>query len=927
MDNPHRTEYSMNKATKSVPTAGDQRPPSSPTDSRSLDPLSSTRQMPPPSPIDAQVQARGPPPRALSVTDSPAAVTPNNLQFAGDHRFPPGRPPIRSRPDPNAALSAGLAAWGDVITDRGTGTGPAAALEAIRKLLQSPHAAIDPLRTVLPQASFTEVDPATVRCDADSFRDPEHVIHSIIDNGCGAVPGDSQRGPFMTKKVMRRMLKGSRAGADRPAESADSQDRQDLTGTSGGTSNQGGLNHYPQLTRPQAPPPIPPLRQMVLRGRQMHSQMQQNALINAGPWHYVSRHAEYSPDLHAQRRQPETGEPLEGMDVNPMIPFHTPRDVRDMDLLLNGQAVVENHEEWLQRSIMRVITMWTERPTWQADSVRLTRLCSALGTADQPEPRFQVVEDDCAPARPPLLRICDAPRDVTAGGNLAGGMDARVGEGIPDSDKEVAQASPISGPDQADWPALPARTERQVPAAMIASTCLAAPSAGAVQQKDARSTHRRDCAPCAAMERQAETPLTPLTASAPPDPTFPSRPLRRRRGGRRGPKTSYPRSPTSAGGGGGDDSRGAQLSPSSSMLDASGRAATEEADSRLREHNTAAALLGTTPARGSTITVHEPGAARPLAWQVPEGGLMDSPERAGLSHGQEGTGSFQATLSQRREFQCKMADGVSATALAEGMSVSTYRGQRGRQVVDEDGRTGQPFPMVARSPRPGTREMAGTASELMCMGTAGLVSARLPAQAARRYYGPASPAGPRRRRGGRRHRRRNNKGGRDLSRDVGQDDRTGTQGAGPPSLVAPALLPRLPRYGPLLAVVDSSALGSVTRAEEAGREATAGLVAAGEESRLVCPSATGEPTPPTAAPARLFPRLAERWKKPLAVMGTGADAPSTAQVPWSGPEEGVGPRGASSVPDSVETRLVFGGVQLLLELTGDDWKRMQDIGL
>ena len=37
--------------------------------------------------------------------------------------------------------------------------------------------------------------------------------------------------------------------------------------------------------------------------------------------------------------------------------------------------------------------------------------------------------------------------------------------------------------------------------------------------------------------------------------------------------------------------------------------------------------------------------------------------------------------------------------------------------------------------------------------------------------------------------------------------------------------------------------------------------------------------------------------------------------------------GASSVPDSVETRLVFGGVQLLLELVGDDWKRMQDIGL
>jgi hypothetical protein len=39
----------------------------------------------------------------------------HNSQFAGDYKFPPGRPPINkdiSRPDQTAAINRAFAAWG-----------------------------------------------------------------------------------------------------------------------------------------------------------------------------------------------------------------------------------------------------------------------------------------------------------------------------------------------------------------------------------------------------------------------------------------------------------------------------------------------------------------------------------------------------------------------------------------------------------------------------------------------------------------------------------------------------------------------------------------------------------------------------------------------------------------------------------------------
>lgn len=358
---------------------------------------------------------------------------------------------------------------------------------------------------------------------------------------------------------------------------------------------------------------------------------------------------------------------------------------------------------------------------------------------------------------------------------------------------------------------------------------------------------------------------------------------------------------------------------------------------RPREEDMAAALR-TATGRGSTVPVHEPGTARPLAREVPESGMVGSHEQAEPGFGRDSSGSAVEALSQRREFRGAMAAGVSPDFLMEGLWMSTCRGQKGRQVVDGGSRTGQrQLPRKAtRSPRPGTQEMAGIADELMCMGLAGLVSSRFPTQAARRYSGPESPAGRRgsrrrlgrRGRQGRRNQGRHKKEGHGLSRDTGQGDMAGAQRAGCQSFL------------------DCSDRDSGTRMEGPGQgDEASNLMSAGERDRAVCPSAPRDSSPRDAS-GRSLPGLVERWgtrvtnKKHVtpgrlredlgaepAVLGSGDDASRAVRGASTGQERGVGQSEILSVPDYIETRLAGGGGQMSLEVRREDWVMMQDLGL
>ena len=48
------------------------------------------------------------------------------------------------------------------------------------------------------------------------------------------------------------------------------------------------------------------------------------------------------------------------METDSRIPFTTPREVRELNLILTGQAMVENQEAWVHVRIERVSRMWTD---------------------------------------------------------------------------------------------------------------------------------------------------------------------------------------------------------------------------------------------------------------------------------------------------------------------------------------------------------------------------------------------------------------------------------------------------------------------------------------------------------------------------------------------------------------------------------------
>ena len=379
-----------------------------------------------------------------------------------------------------------------------------------------------------------------------------------------------------------------------------------------------------------------------------------------------------------------------------------------------------------------------------------------------------------------------------------------------------------------------------------------------------------------------------------------------------------------------------QTSLSSWKLDTAESAATAEVDPGLLplllEEETTLSLR----ARGSTAPVNEPATARLLSRKVPERVTTNSLAQAGVqgSTGQVGIECSLAALSQRREFLGTGASEAGSVAPREGLWVSTSRGQKGRQVVGDDGLVGRCLRPVAvkRSPHPGTRGTAGISDELMCMGPVGMVSERFPIQAARRYH----------QRGRRGRRRRHKKEGRGHSRDIGRGDVARVEWAGSrPSLQGPSGMD-----------TDTESRGEEAKCAAAGTPAASdwngvvsvsGEIMSGEMKRESSPL-----TAVSSAASKLG--LVERWKrrevKPASLaggpagtgVGFGEDAGATvtgddedALGAVSGPslraDKGVEPSELMSVPDSVETWLTGSGRRVPLEVSRADWSMMQDLGL
>ena len=910
----------MDKKINPDSAAGDHRRSPSPPNFFSFGSLTDTRQMLLPSSHGAQALLLTH--HVITGTVTPATVLTNAMQFSGDHRFPPGRPPINSkeisRPDQTTAINTAFAAWVDQTPEEGPADS-AASLEALRTLLHAPHAAAKPIGPTFMEP-LAELDPSSAVCDPSSFLDPEYEVYMIDREDPPATPHKNR---MLPKRGMQRRLNGPRAGFLFD-ESPVSQALVPVT--------PGGRCHSVQVDPGVAqvdfvapPPQVTPLRSIP----------ESAAQVLTRPLHRV--------DCYYRQRQPETGALLPEADVDGRRPYVTPGAVKHLDLLLNGQATVDHRESWLQTQMGNIIWMWTT--TTSLEGIELMPQVGSL------EPPQQVIagRGTSTAARRLLPRLCDVVCDVASGGNQAGDWGAGVEGGVLDVEVNAVAQEGFAG--EADrWPELTtaaSMAERQVSTATAAevsqatipSMCSAGQTLPRTQRRrppqneayappalataepdrvDPRDTQRHTLlrVPCSGDSVPGETPKPQEGASAPgPIDRAPLRsPHRRRRGSRRKRKISpLPPPPLCRPWweGGGDNSRGAQTSLPSNMQE---RSAMEEAGSGLPqlplEEDTTAALR-TAPDRGSTVPVLEPGTARPPGRKVPAKGktVAFAQGRVGSSEG--GAGYSGVTLSQRREFLGTADSGTGSTAAPlESLWAPTRSGRKSRQAV------------------------AGAASALACVGLMGAVSARFPMPAARRYYGPASPAGRRGRRG---HRRRHNKEGHGDTRATGRGDMAEVERA------------EYRAGAQILQRISETGTGSQVEGAEHGR-AVAYLSAAGDRNGTVRPSVVREPSPRSGDSLRSGLGLAARWKRRegttalvsgppgegldadvgsvVAVMGTrnAEDAPRTAGMPAPADEQKLVPPAPLSVPDTVETWLMGGGRRLPLELRLSDWSTIQDLG-
>ena len=453
--------------------------------------------------------------------------------------------------------------------------------EGIHALLNSPPAANAPISTKQTEPP-AEIVSGSAICDPASFRDPEHNVRTIADceEACSSKP--PQKGRLLPKRGMNRRLTGMPAGGDDHTETITSQAHRFSADLSTGTCK--STRHIPsntiskveatlQVTLSQLTPPPQQNTQVQSTLPQLTPLPQQRtpAQVTARPSRMESR-----VSIYDQRRQPETGAILPGMEVDSRIPFTTPIDVKVIDLVLDGRATVENQVIWLTRQIECVQGMWT-LPNQALVRVLQTR---QVVSQEQCLPQGEKIHA-FPPAQCTLPCICDAPCNapqvVPAEDNQAEDSDKNAGvsgEGRHD-EREVAQVAtvqtamtPSTGPAGQRTP----RTPRRSQLAHTTTRSTAPATAGLVQEGARQDADREPLLTDALTEAadqqagmlgQGTTKVRPdpalrlrteketsAPASAPSDDALSSSPRRRRRGGRRRRKPS-PLPPTTAGGGGG----------------------------------------------------------------------------------------------------------------------------------------------------------------------------------------------------------------------------------------------------------------------------------------------------------------------------------------------------------------------------------------
>ena len=607
------------------------------------------------------------------ITAQTHPVRRNTSEFdgAGDHRFPPIRPPIthdRSRPDLTESLDTALSAWCQRNPPRQWQVfeGQQASIR-LQQLLDSFNTA--PANTdALAQGPFPELPRSGSTFDPQSLRDPEHQVYTIDDDE-QTLDDQTKWGRLLSKRETNRRLNAHSAGIERAANpSCDQQ-----------------VSDRPCITAPVTPAPTraAPLQLARQVGDRPPPQVTMTPAIvvtpSPRPWHVIQAYCE------------------------------TPKDLRYLDMVLDGRLTPDDLYGWVRRTISSLEGRCVLRQMGEGPDIR-----------------------GC-----PYLLL---PPPVEPG---------------PAADHRVSTFCEQGDSTQSLMVTACARVEKQPPVRRPDLTSEEVLNEAGSAHGSATTRHRR--ARRNSRKQRSSFPLAPaamtndatLTVQMPLDPPLPDavelevrqvlgdsepdRRARRRRRPKRKEKRLTRPPPPAVEGAGGVNSRGVQLKSAAEATSArkytvhgprQPPAPPEEASappaSATTDH-------GTWTSEGAAPSVPEQSAAGPPIAPPKEAATSSAPTNHetwnAVSVGMEV--SEQGTLSERREFRRKRARGrVRPT---ENMLVSGTSGRKGRRFFTGTYVGARPPPGTEAAlhlPRLGATSMGGVGKELARMGARGLVSER-----------------------------------------------------------------------------------------------------------------------------------------------------------------------------------------------------------
>ena len=827
-------------------------------------------------------------------------VVQNKKEFSGDHRFPPGRPPLRvtPRPDQTAAINAAFAAWPQEPLPPSAPGSFEAALEGIRKLMM-PAAVADGSEQKL-ERFFGTGPPPTV-CTPASLRDPEFEVSACEDYNAAS---NRQMGTvrYLTNREANRLwgLNDLPAGqASTEHKSRSSVTPRVNTGVVTDMRDNAGINSSSAL------PDLAEAPQVALI---VPSQLVPQATL-----------------MCSRIKTPQQGS--ETLRDTPLL-------VKYLDLTLDDRATPGEglRDQWVQTLTLHLIMIA------QVGPLQMRMLASA--SISVPGDRW----------KQPLLY--DSPVGKARHGGRAEiksvSSGHKKGEVLTGGTVEQ-NSTKMQGGRAYPEPKLGAESgDAQVTAAKRTGAHLTVTPALSLRQ--------RILALKPPIPARAGHPSQTGVSAGGPTSFAGGRSLRKTRRGQ-DQEQQHPPLSAAVAGGGRDYTRGAQKDSSNEEHRAKERAPEEETGPGPKElpiDEVPAVTESTSTDCGSTVPVTQAVTEREATCSASPMPSRGSRRAKGLLHQKEERraecathdrprlmqGSGRQTLSQRREFQARHPR-YPATQ-SESLLVSIIRNKRGRRIAKVDPESSEQCHPYHTTPQ-SIRDVAGSAEELARLGPKGTVSDRLPTQAGRRYQSRWMPMAPERLElegnaptvsplvdhTGRSHRRRRRRRrSHRSSRNAVISDTSTERSVSDPvqpgwKRSANGGVSRIEGEESLDGIMITHLTGNGAKGETANQNCGLPMVASLEAPALEVAGAVGEETLGTA-PVHVSEEVLPGDK----LEGRSQPDPSIEPIAtWSAGDEPTGIMEPALVPESVEVLLVKDEVKWKIEVLRADWSEMEAIGL